>query len=95
MQLSRWLERHANYQRGNTVVQPATAESHVVEFRSNAAPNRTYKRTFRSDAKMQEFILEHRRVEVFSKKLRKWICVRKGDWTWFSCSCNNVVMEMH
>lgn len=92
MLLSQWLQRHANYQRRSNVVRPALSDVHTVEYRP-MSNGRMYKKKFHTDAEMQAFIAQHRRVEVWSAKAKRWVCTQKGDWSWFACYINNILIE--
>lgn len=86
MQLSTWLDRLANYQRGNTRILP-TPLPHVVKYREEGKGKRIKTQRFETDAQMQTFIDAHRRIED-----RYGRCLQRGDWAWFECSMDNVVI---
>jgi hypothetical protein len=93
VQLSNWLNRCAAYNRGNTTVVPTKAP-HVVRYRHYGS-RVTVDRRFDTDKEMQAYIKLHRRVEVWSETTRSWHCTRKGDWSWFECYVDNVMLSNH
>lgn len=85
MQLSTWLDRYSNYQRGNARILP-TPLPHTVTYREEGKGKRIKTQRFETDAQMQTFINAHRRIETNGR------CIQRGDWQWFECSMDNVVI---
>lgn len=87
MLVSTWIDRWSAYTRGTCTV-VATTKPHVVRFRLHNS-RVTLSKRFNTDAEMQAFIDKHRTI-VEEKKV-----IQIGDWQWFECFLDNVLVSNH
>jgi len=88
MLVSTWIDRWAAYNRGNCHVVPME-KPHVVRYRFRHS-RVTLSKRFKTDAQMQSYIDQHRTIRDKDNKV-----VQVGDWIWFECLLDNVLVSNH